>query len=290
MRVLREFCTPGHGVPYSNEKTKPCDEVLLDHIRDTIIALTVDAASNEVAAGQDMAAPLPPRKNDGGEERAARLPKLRLLIRDKAHGIRQPIDYHELAPSCWAGMVHTAWGNSIINWTPQLNRRLMDTLEHAQVCKQKTYCCNKCWPRLSPQEEDQLKNKISKNFCHVDGCWNAPVANSDKCTFCNAGRISHLINRKWNDDHGWELQEEAKRGDSSIQWRGASQMAQTASQLALQNGDVPSRASGSGDDGRGAVESMPLATLSNMLEDMEPSELCKVLERAAVTLKRKLGE
>ena len=148
-----------------------------------------------------------------------------------------------------------------------------------QVCKQKTYCCNQCWPRLSPEEEDQLKNEISTDFCHVDGCWKSAKKYSNKCTFCEAGRISHLNERRWNGDLGWELQE-AQCVDTSCKRR-------RSSQLALENGDASTRASGSRFD-RGAVESMPTATLSNMLEDMHPSELCDVLVHAAGTLKRKL--
>ena len=42
----------------------------------------------------------------------------------------QPINYHELPPSCWEGILHRVWGHSTIDLTPQPGRFAVWAAEH----------------------------------------------------------------------------------------------------------------------------------------------------------------
>ena len=79
--AIKAICTVnGHGPPRldGDMTTAPCtwvDEELAQHVRDKVIFLTVDAASNEMSSGQQMQRTL--------------LPNLRFIIRDKMHESRR---------------------------------------------------------------------------------------------------------------------------------------------------------------------------------------------------------
>ncbi|CAE7416429.1 unnamed protein product [Symbiodinium microadriaticum] len=88
-RLLREFCTPGTGVPRRHRGGEMvCDETLLQHVRAHVHSTCVDAASNEVCATFDTAAAwaLPLEGLPPGE---ALFPNHQLVVRDRAHGSRR---------------------------------------------------------------------------------------------------------------------------------------------------------------------------------------------------------
>ena len=88
-RLLREFCTPGTGVPRRHRGGEMvCDETLLQHVRAHVHSTCVDAASNEVCATFDTAAAwaLPLEGLRPGE---ALFPNHQLVVRDRAHGSRR---------------------------------------------------------------------------------------------------------------------------------------------------------------------------------------------------------
>ena len=87
MRLIRDFCTPCKGAPDMKEE-RPCDEALCAHIRHTVHSTTVDAASNEVTAAQDMSSKLV-TDTAGLQAGEVIFPCHRLTVRDEAHEFRR---------------------------------------------------------------------------------------------------------------------------------------------------------------------------------------------------------
>lgn len=73
--ALRIFCTRNHDPPHVPADHRGFfDDALYDHIRKSIRALTVDAAGNEVASGENMSSAASCTAHDPGvEARSGRL-------------------------------------------------------------------------------------------------------------------------------------------------------------------------------------------------------------------------
>ena len=87
--MLRKFCTKNYGAPDVPTTVDP-ELPLYDHIRKSIHALTVDAAGNEIAAGEAMMHPSSVTAHVDEEDiREAWAPNMTTIIRDKAHASRR---------------------------------------------------------------------------------------------------------------------------------------------------------------------------------------------------------
>ena len=85
MKLITDFCTLGTK---TKQEVRATDMDLVTHIRLHVHCTTVDAASNEVCAVQDSAAPLEAGNSILAEVEVA-FPNHRLVIRDKAHEARR---------------------------------------------------------------------------------------------------------------------------------------------------------------------------------------------------------
>ena len=84
--MLDKFCTQNYGLPDSDHAPIN-DPELYDHIRTSIHALTVDAAGNEIAAGENMMSASSSTAHAVDEEAWA--PNMTIIVRDKAHASRR---------------------------------------------------------------------------------------------------------------------------------------------------------------------------------------------------------
>ena len=91
--AMKDFCTPNFGAPYTDKPDPPCDEDLLTHMLDSVHSLTVDAASNEVVAGENSMDPqsVTAKVSDEGI-RTALFQNLKCIVRDKAHASRRVLE------------------------------------------------------------------------------------------------------------------------------------------------------------------------------------------------------
>ena len=89
MAVFKEFCTTNHGAPELQDAGKiQFDATLFQHLRETVHSLTVDAAGNEIAAGECMRSTKSVTATNG----EACTPNLHTIIRDKAHASRRILE------------------------------------------------------------------------------------------------------------------------------------------------------------------------------------------------------
>ncbi|CAE7510513.1 unnamed protein product [Symbiodinium sp. KB8] len=94
-QALRRFCTTNFAAPNRKPETaETCDESLYEHVRLHVHALTVDSASNEVAAGEAASSAESRAAHDVGQ---AFMPNLTVIVRDKAHGSRRVLERPWLA-------------------------------------------------------------------------------------------------------------------------------------------------------------------------------------------------
>ena len=99
---LRRFCTANYAAPNAQlEDPQTCDENLYKHVRLHCHALTVDAASNEVAAGEAACLPESRPAHAVGQ---AFMPNLQVIVRDKAHGSRRVLERPWLADDYLKGV------------------------------------------------------------------------------------------------------------------------------------------------------------------------------------------
>ncbi|CAK0889058.1 unnamed protein product [Prorocentrum cordatum] len=87
--LFKQFATKNFGAPYIDPKDANIqyDEDLYNHMRISVHALTVDAASNEVASAENMMSNQSVISQRIGQEAFA--PNLKFIIRDKAHASRR---------------------------------------------------------------------------------------------------------------------------------------------------------------------------------------------------------
>lgn len=88
--LFLDFCTKNHGVPYhpNPSEVMALDNDLLEHMCACVHALTVDAAGNEVASGENMRS----SKSVTADNAKAFTPNLQVIIRDKAHASRRILE------------------------------------------------------------------------------------------------------------------------------------------------------------------------------------------------------
>ena len=137
MELVASFCTRNAGAPQVEPSSLPaCDQDLLGHIRTHLRALTVDAASNEVAAGQAV---------QSEESTAARMqgsafaPNMTVIIRDKAHGSRRVLErpWHcdPYLESIARGLITDSCSLAqLVQWSPELRTW------YEQACTQSSCC------------------------------------------------------------------------------------------------------------------------------------------------------